>query len=306
MILTPAQIQELVQILENQHLVFLANTVGTGVLSQTDIDTLARFGVDVSQLPKYGVVDDAFRFGMLADALGSEKAKKMSYDDFKNTLKRGGFLPLTQAEQISLDHVKQRMYSDVTGLGAKIKKEGSNIIIENSKKQRLQYENILKETIASGVEQEKTAREIASDLGHATQDWAKDFDRIADFVLHEAFDTGKAQSILRKAEEAGEEAFGYKEVYEGACEHCISLYLTDGIGSKPKIFRISTLISNGTNIGRTTKEWKPVIGSTHPWCRCELHHLPPNHEWSEEKKMFVLKRNTYGVQRKSKIKISSE
>jgi hypothetical protein len=306
MILTPAQIQELVKIIENQHLIFLANTVGTGILSQSDLDILTSHGIDVTKLPTYGVVDDAFRFGILADALGSEKAKKMSYSDFKNTLKSGGFLPLTKAEKISLDHIKQRTYSDVTGLGTKIGKDLSNIVIENSKKQRAQYEKILQDTIAAGAEKSRSAREIASDLGHATKDWARDFDRIADYVLHEAFDTGKAMSILREAEAAGEEAYGYKEVYEGACQHCISLYLTDGIGSKPRIFKMSTLIANGSNIGRTVKEWKPVIGCTHPWCRCELYHLRPNNEWDSEKKMFVLKRNTYGVTRKSKIKIISE
>jgi len=287
-------------------LVFLSHTIGAGILSKSDLDTLAHFGIDVSSLPKYGVVDSAFKFGILADTLGSKAAKKLKYEDFRDKLKSGAFLPLTESEKITLNHIKMRMYGDVTGLGHRIGNDLKNIVIENSKKQQAQYEKILNETIASGVQESKTAREIASDLGHKTQDWAKDFDRIADYVLHEAFDTGKAISLLNKYKKEGETAYCYKEVYAGACEHCIEAYLTDGIGSKPKIFKVSTLIANGTNIGVKAADYKPVIGAMHPWCRCELFELMPNMEWDSEKKMFVLKRNTYGVQRKSKIKIISE
>lgn len=301
MILTPAQIQELTKIIEKKHLVFISHTLGSNILSKDDINLLKGYGVDVAKLSKYGTVDEAFRFGILADALGSKKAKKMSYNQFKKHLSSGEFIPLTKAEQIALDHVKIRMYGDVKGLGNRISSDFKNIAIESSKKKRKHYENILRETITEGVEKRKTVREIASDLGHKTKDWARDFDRIADYVLHEAFDTGKAISIQKQY---GDEAYVHKQVYPGACEHCVRLYLTAGIGSKPKIFKVSTLIGNGTNIGLKQADWKPVLGSTHPWCRCETFYLPPNHEWDNKEQDFKLKRETYGIKRKSKIKIS--
>lgn len=38
----------------------------------------------------------------------------------------------------------------------------------------------------------------------------------------------------------------------------------------PRIYRLSELISNGTNLGKPKSEWKAVIGPTHPNCRCTL------------------------------------
>lgn len=306
MILTPAQIQELTKIIENQHLIFIANNVGSGVLTQDDLTILAKHGIDIDSLPKYGVVDDALKFGILADALGSEKAKAMKYDEFKKFVASGEHIPLTAAEKITLEHIRLRMYSDIKSLGNRIGNDVRNIALEKSNQTRAKYEDALKETFTSGVEQSKSASEIALELGHKTKDWARDFDRISDYVLHEAFDTGKALSLLRKGEESGEEQYCIKEVYPGACEHCIRLYLTNGYGSQPRIFKVKTLLANGDNIGVKAADYKPVIGSTHPWCRCELHHLPANNVWDNEQKKFVLRRNTYGVTRKSKIKIVSE
>ena len=33
-------------------------------------------------------------------------------------------------------------------------------------------------------------------------------------------------------------------------------------------------MANGNNIGRKQKDWKMVISSTHPHCRCALVQLP--------------------------------
>ena len=54
-------------------------------------------------------------------------------------------------------------------------------------------------------------------------------------------------------------------MYAGACKECISAYLTAGFGSKPKVFKLSDLLSNGTNVGRKQKDLKPILGPHHPY-----------------------------------------
>lgn len=38
----------------------------------------------------------------------------------------------------------------------------------------------------------------------------------------------------------------------------------------PRIYRLSELVKNGTNVGRPKSQWKAVIGGTHPNCRCVI------------------------------------
>jgi hypothetical protein len=80
-------------------------------------------------------------------------------------------------------------------------------------------------------------------------------------------------------------------IWTGNCRHCIKAYLTNGIGSQPKIFKLSTLEANGTNVGKKVNDWLPVVGGMHPYCRCNLHKLLSGQEWDEEKKEFRFPEN---------------
>ena len=120
--------------------------------------------------------------------------------------------------------------------------------------------------------------------------------------MHTAYEEGRAANIEY---ELGKDAIVYKDVYPGACRHCIRLYLTNGFGSQPRLFKLSALRANGTNIGRKPVDWLAVLGPIHPWCRCTLNKLPPGYKWDDKTKDFVPPANyVIGDWRKSKIKIT--
>ena len=106
--------------------------------------------------------------------------------------------------------------------------------------------------------------------------------------------------------EHGIHAKVYKEVFPGACRMCLNAYTTAGAGSKPVIFDLSELIANGTNIGKKSKDWKPVLTNIHPFCRCMLRHVPDGYEWDDKTQSFEPKKvdESKRVQRKSKVKIT--
>ena len=43
---------------------------------------------------------------------------------------------------------------------------------------------------------------------------------------------------------------------------------------KPRIFLLSELEANGTNVGRKRRDWLPTVGAVHPWCREILLDIP--------------------------------
>ena len=88
-------------------------------------------------------------------------------------------------------------------------------------------------------------------------------------AIHDAAQEGRAKRIH---EAGGRKARVYKQVQPGACRFCIRFYTTDGV--KPRIFRLEALAANGSNVGRKAADWRPVLGSTHPNCRCVLYPAP--------------------------------
>lgn len=65
------------------------------------------------------------------------------------------------------------------------------------------------------------------------------------------------------------------------CNHCVRLHLTAGPGSPPRIFRLSELIDNGSNVGKKARDWQATVPPVHPWCACVLVRVPPGWGFDE-------------------------
>lgn len=296
-----AKIRELMGVVDFYHTLFIGQNVGKDTLSKNDIKILKSRGIDISKFPKETISDNAYQFGIISQALGDKRSKEMNFNDLKNFIASKNYIPLTSSEKQTLEYVKQQMYSDIKGLGNIISKDFSQVAIEVDRKRRFEYENIIRDETSKAIENRKSVQELASELGHKTKDWARDFDRIADYTMHNAYQHGIASQLLKQY---GDDCKVFFSVYDQACDHCVRIYLTDGSGSEPKVFKLKDVIANGSNIGRKVVDWLPSISPLHPWCRCTMHNFPENGVWDKDKKQFIISRNNYGVERKSKIKIT--
>lgn len=285
------------------HSLFIGQNVGKNTLSKNDIYTLKSRGIDVSKLPEKTITEYAYQFGIISEALGDKRSKAMNFDELKNFIASKNYIPLTTAEKEALEYVKHQMYSDIKGLGNRVNKDFSQTAIEIDQKQRLAYEKTIKNEVTKAIAERQSINELASELGHKTKDWSRDFDRIADYTMHNAYQHGIASQMLKTH---GEDCDVFYSVYAQACKHCVRIYLTDGVGSEPKHFKLKDILANGSNIGRKVDDWLPSVSPLHPWCRCTMNIIPENGIWDKDKKRFIIQRNAYGVDRKSKIKVIIE
>lgn len=296
--LTPDQIQNILNIMDKQHLMFIGKTIGPEYLTLQELNSLKKWGINPQTY--YNEAKDIFKlsfhFGLIADSIGELEMKNATYEDIVDYFKKGKYIPLTKVQKFTLESVKKQYLGDIKANKGRIFNDINGVISKNEKNNRAAYEDAIRKKIEQGIFERKTKRQIASELGHLTGDWNRNFVRIVDFVSHTAFDEGRALGFENKY---GEDTLVWKQVFNGACKHCLKLYTTNGFGSKPKIFKLSELKANGTNIGRKVAEWLPVIGSTHPYCRCTLHNYTGMFEWDEKKKDFAKPNPNY----KPKIQI---
>lgn len=299
---TQKQIQTLINTISKYHLTFIGFNIGEEFFSSEDRLLLETFGVDLSMFTgKKTKVEEAFIFGILSQVLSEKKAKDLKYKELKGYIESGQFIPLSKYERATLDSLKTQSFSDIRGLEGRIKSDLNNILINNAKSNRETWEKIIREEALSTFEKNRSVKSLSTAISDRTLNWGRDFDRISDYILHTAFDEGRAAGAER---EYGKDAEVYKTVYPGACKHCIKAYLTNGIDSEPIVFKLSVLRANGTNIGRKSTELLPVVGPLHPYCRCPIHIKKPDYIWDSEKKGFRLDPNfKRKVERKSKVSI---
>lgn len=149
-----------------------------------------------------------------------------------------------------------------------------------SKETEAKFQEIIKEKVSEAIEEHKAVNQLTTDLRQATEDWARDWQRIAATEMQLAYETGFVESTKVAH---GSEARMAKIPEPSACGECLKHYL--GPDGKPRIMPVSWWEKNGvSNFGRKKAEWKAVTGAMHPWCRCTLVRVPEmmhfNDDWS--------------------------
>ena len=301
MIFTDQEIQKLLDIVD-YHASFIAgSTLGKESLTEYDKFILNKHGIDPEKIlaGKETNYYHTYLFGKLAIELGEKQASQVTFENFKKYIQRGQYIPLSNEENKRLDLSKRRTYNHIKGLGDKIKTDIGNSIIG---KTREQYEKIISKEIELGVLERKTVSDITLEIGNRTDNWNKDWGRIVETEFNNIFQQGRVEQIIQ---ENGIDSYVFKETYELACRFCIELHLTDGIGSEPRLYKLSKVIANGSNIGKKPADWKITIDGVHPYCRCNLRFLPKNYKWNEEKKSFSLdKDRPLQIKRTAKVKVT--
>jgi len=252
------------EIIDKHQSMFITTNIGPQYLSQYERQSLKNAGVDLEKFKdSRGKIDEAFAFGLLSSAISDNRAKSMNYKEFKKFMYSKNYMPLTRKEEAAVDSLKHQITNDVRVLGGRIKGDVAKIITHEDLNLQSKLDTSIVEAGIKAVQMRGSVSDMISEIGHKTGAWDRDLGRIAEYVLHNAYEEGRASTLER---EYGKDVFVYKDVYPGACKHCIAGYLTAGLGSKPRIFKLSELKSNGTNIGRKAADWKPTLGPLHPYC----------------------------------------
>lgn len=282
--LSVLQTQELLKIIDRNQLSVIVQELGAEFLTDYDRQLLKTFGVDVNTLfhPELSSIQTSWHFGMLSEALGQTMTNKLlNYEILKNYIREGNYIPVTRQQQATLDSIKMQTFSSLKALNGNIFSDINNILTDRTREGQQEF---LAQELKEGLAKRRTVAQISHDIAWKTGDWNRNFDRIIESASQTAFEEGKAAEMQRRNPDR--DPLVYKHVKPGACKHCIRLYLTGGLGSKPLIFKLSDLRANGDNIGRKTAFWLAVIGVVHPWCRCELREVPQGFIWNPDTNSF--------------------
>ena len=122
--------------------------------------------------------------------------------------------------------------------------------------------------------------------------WEYRYKTIINTELNRASNWGAMDAILHNNSElAPEQITVFKQGNKpghGACKYCAKFWYMDD-GMTPKVYKMSELIANGSNIGKKAADWLPTVDSTHPNETHILSELKPGFgfrngslEWVDE------------------------
>lgn len=273
-ILTPQQVERLAKLIRDYHTGFVIQMGAGDDINKAEFKRLVKLGVLPPQ--SINVVKDSYTFGQLMARLSEmddiTKAKKLTYKEFRKRIKERP-IALTPVERSAIDWANRAFSVYTKSRGDKVADEFSKMFISADTKMRRKFMAASAGELKENIERRETVRKLASAIGDRTQDWTRDLGRVAATTKQTAMQEGFAQGLIKR-EGPPENIFVAKLPKPDACPACVRLHLTAGQGSPPRIFTLRELIENGINTGKKRLEWLPTIGTVHPWCACELVHVP--------------------------------
>lgn len=268
MLFTAQDIQKILTDVDFAVAKMVAETLGKDYLSAYDIAVLKRKGVDLLKLiPKFPTHYQSFLFGRVSAALGATAAAKITYPEFVAFMSKMGGLTPSSFDLAMYKVAANKTYTHIKNLGERIKNDvGASVASEQlvfvQAQERAKTEEAIHDEILDGVVEQRSVKKITANIANQMENWGRDWGRIVETEHQDVFNVGRATYFMSE----DDDPLVYFDVFPGACKHCIRLFLTAGIGSKPKVFKLSTLLANGTNYGVKAQNWKATIHPVHPFC----------------------------------------
>lgn len=201
---------------------------------------------------------------------------KQKFDQVKMILP-----PLTPAEEYTITNAKLAVDEAVSKTKETLKASVIGIISQTNlqHKEKILQTPIQDQLTVTGESKNELLQTITyAALGVAA---VSTFKKLFTKATTEAVNTAVVDELreeLGAADKVGQDPLVYKQIVDDnvTSPECRRLHTTNGSGANPRIYKLSELISNGSNAGKPRSAWKAVIGGTHPNCRCQLKKATPD------------------------------
>lgn len=130
---------------------------------------------------------------------------------------------------------------------------------------------------------------LGNELNDKVKNWSQRWKTIVTTELNRASNWGSMDAIvINNPDKEPNEILVYKQgPKDGAtCDHCYKFWFLDD-KKTPRVYRLSELMANGSNIGRKQRDWAPTVDSTHPNERHILHELKPGWGFSNGELEYI-------------------
>lgn len=256
--LTKAQLKELEEKIRRRFLVFRNEVVGERSLTPEELRLLKEAGIIRQSIGTFS--GDAYALGKIVSAV-QEKARAMDYVEL---MERASKIPTTDVEERAIEWANDNVGEYIKGISDDMVKE----IRTGSITSAGDALRAVRTGVSESIKNRETVSELSTKLRDIIDDKFRDWQRVAFTEMNNSIQNGIHDGILDKH---GPDQLVYKRPNPDACKWCKKLHL-DEDGITPRIFKLSELEPN--NIGKKSSEWTAVVGSTHPWCQCQLMVLP--------------------------------
>lgn len=266
MVTSKKTLEVIKEIIERNYKTLMISVLGRTAFSETELEQLKSLGIKIPD--EQSLLALAYYHNFINHP--TEVESPQTVEEMKQQQSVTGMVPEGQASEYTVQNIndKTRQLMEKLKLDAITRIDG--IIRENNdayKNDALQ--NLDRNESIDELVKESTLGKVKQTLRDSAKEANRDWTRIALTEVSNAVGIASVDRIVADNRDSDlDEIYVYRISVRDAktCRWCRKFYNdTDG---SPKLYKLSTLLSNGSNYGKKTDSWMPVAGATHPNERC--------------------------------------
>lgn len=262
MVTSSSTLKKIREIIEKHYTVMIVSALGSRVLSEDEINRLRAEGIDISN--RESLLEYVYYHNFLNNPLTRESPT--SVEDMRSQQSQPGVRPQGEAHDYSVTSLNEKAKQLIDKLAEETTARIEGIVRENNDAYKLDaLRNLDRADIADRMVKESSLGRVKQLLRDTSGDANRDWQRVALTEMSNAIGAGSVDRIVTNNREKDlEDVYVYRVIVGDAitCKYCRRFY--GDVGESPKVYKLSTLLGNGSNYGKPTDSWKPVIGATHP------------------------------------------
>lgn len=259
MIISKKTLEKIKTLIDKNYKTLLISTVGSGVLSKEELKGLKDQGIDVEN--KDSLLSMIYYNNILNDLTST--TGPTSIEDMRNQQKAK---PSSKTYKAAEEHLNENFSQLVNALNENTKTKIEGLIRNfNMFYRNGTIKDPKRDEVVDKLVTESTKGGLKKAILGLSEEANREWERIVVTETANAIGLGSVDRVVSmNKNKPTNEIYVYRIPVNDAklCKHCRKFYL-DADGS-PVVYRLSHLLSNGSNYGKKAIDWKPVALATHP------------------------------------------
>ena len=266
MIISKETLTKIKDIIDKNFNHFSLSVLGKDVFTPEQLERFKADGLDIDSPKSW--LDLVYNYNFLNDI--KDASKPQSVAGMVAQQSQPGIAPVGDAHAAALEHLNESAKISLDKMKSDWAARVEGIVRDSNNDYRFDaLQNLDRDAGLDKYVKSNSVGKIKTELRDATKDGNRNWHRVATTETSNAIGIGSTDRIVSQNRKTPtSDIYVYRIVVEDAalCKYCRRFY-QDSDGS-PKVYKLSTLLGNGSNYGRKAFQWKPVTTATHPNERC--------------------------------------
>lgn len=269
-------IEKIREIIQKHYARLVVSVLGNQVLSTKELAELRSLGVDTSN--NDSLLSLVYNHNFINHPV--DDISPRSVEDMKGQQSVSGLVPKGEAHSYTIENINDKTKQHIDKLKIDMMTKIEGIIRENNDSYKMNaLQNLDRPDEFDDLVKESSLGKLKQKLKDTSKEGSRDWTRVAITEMSNAIGIASVDRIVSdNATKELDDVYVFRITVKDSktCKWCRRFY--DDQDGSPKLYRLSTLLDNGSNYGKKTDAWGPVIGATHPNERCsQMIELKPGY-----------------------------